>query len=138
MIKVIILLFAIGIVFYLLYINGYLVAQTKRALFYLGSLKGNKARFTSCTGHTKRVIRFKKDGICHLGFEPELSRGEVSVKILDSAKQPALCLDSHTRSGTFPVEKGRRYYLVDHFQSETGSYCLNRDERETNDGGEIK
>ena len=132
--KVIILLFAIGIVFYLLYRNGYLVAQNKRALLYIGSLKGNKARFTSCTGRTRRVIRFKKDGICRLDFEPELTRGEVWVEILDSAKQQILCLDSHTRSGDLSVEKGKRYYLVVHFKSATGSYSLNWDEREINGG----
>ena len=128
MVKVILLLFTIGIVFYLLYINGYLVAQTKRALFYRGSLKGNKAKFSSCTGDTKRVIRFKDDRICRLRFEPELTRGEASVEILNPAKQPILCLDSNTRSGDFPVEKGKRYYLVVHFKSATGSYSLNLDE----------
>ena len=128
--KVIILLLAIGTVLYLLYINGYLAAQTKRALFYLGSLKGNKARFSSCTGDTKRVLRFKQDSICHLSFAPALTRGEVSIEILDSAKQSVICLDSDTRSGDFPVEKGKRYYLVVHFQSATGSYSLNWDERE--------
>ena len=59
------LLVIMGIAFYFLYINGYLVTNAKRAVMYIGSLGGRKATFTSCTGYTKRVIKFRESGSVH-------------------------------------------------------------------------
>lgn len=122
--KTIILLLTIGIVFYLLYINGFLAAQSKMAVLYIGSLRGNNAKFSSCTGYTKRVIRFKDSRTYHIVFDSELTRGSVSVEILNSVKQTIICLRSNTVSGNIDVERGKRYYLVVRFQSATGSYTL--------------
>ena len=126
MVKIIVLLFVIGVVFYLLYINGFLTIQSKRALLYIGSLKGNKARFSSCTGHTKKIIKFNDSKTYNIVFEPDLTGGSVSIEILDSAKQPIISLDTNTRIGNVYVEKGKRYYLIVRFKSATGSYTLNR------------
>jgi len=122
--KAIILLLIIGIAFYLLYINGFLTAQSKRAVLYIGSLKGNSAKFSSCTGYTKRVIRFRDSRTYCVVFESVLTGGNVSVEILNSAKQTVTCLNSNTPNDNINVEKGKRYYLVVHFQSATGSYTL--------------
>ena len=46
----IVLLIAMGIVSYWLYINGYLMTNAKRAVMYVGSMRGRKASFTACTG----------------------------------------------------------------------------------------
>lgn len=125
MVKVIILLLIIGMVFYLLYINGVLTIQSKRALLYIGSLKGDKARFSSCTGHTKRVVKFKDSKIYKIVFEPDLTGGSVSIEILDRTKRLILCLDNNNRNGSIHTAKGQRYYLVVNFRSATGSYKLN-------------
>lgn len=61
-----------------------------------------------------------------------------AIGIVFYLKQPMICLDSNTRGGAFQVEKGKRYDLVVHFKSATGSYCLNWDERETNGGGQTE
>ena len=122
--KAIILLLIIGIVFYLLYINGFLTVQTKRAILYVGSLKGNSARFSSCTGYSKRVIRFRDSRTYCVFFDSELIKGNVSVEILNSAKQTVVCLNSNIPNGSINVEKGKKYYLLIRFQSATGSYTL--------------
>ena len=122
--KTILLLLFIGIVFYLLYINGFLTVRSKRAILYIGSLKGNSARFSSCTGYSKRVIRFKDSRTYCVFFDCELSKGDVSVEILNSAKQTVVCLNCNTPYGRIDAEKGKRYYLLIRFQSATGRYTL--------------
>ena len=125
--KTIIVLLIIGIVFYILYINGLLSIQSKRAVLYIGSLKGNSARFSSCTGYSKRVIRFRDSRRYCVVFDCELSKGDVSVEILNSAKQTMVCLNSGIPNGIINVEKGKRYYLLIRFQSATGRYTLRWD-----------
>ena len=122
--KTIILLLIIGIVFYLLYINGLLSIQSKRAVLYIGSLKGNSARFSSCTGYSKRVIRFRDSRTYCVFFDSKLTKGDVSVEILNPAKQTVVCLDCNTPNGSINAEKGKRYYLLICFQSATGRYTL--------------
>ena len=63
MVKIIILFCMIGILSYLLYINGYMVVASKRALMFLSSKRGRKAMFSSCTGYIKRVIKFKNSKV---------------------------------------------------------------------------
>ena len=125
MVKVIILFLIIGMVFYLLYINGFLTIQSKRAVLYIGSIRGNSARFSSCTGHTKRIIKFKDSKTYRVVFEPVVADGSISIEILDSAKQQIICLDTINRSGNIYAEKGKRYYLLVRFKSATGRYTLN-------------
>lgn len=112
----------ICIVVYVLYIRGILVVQSKRAVVYIGSLRGNRARFSSCTGFTRRIIRFRDSRPYCVTFHSELTGGNVVLEILDSAKRTVLCLDGDTGSGTVQAEKGKRYYLVIRFQSATGNY----------------
>ena len=125
--KTIIPVLIIGIVFYLLYINGFLAIQSKRAILYVGSLKGNSARFSSCTGYSKRVIRFRDSRAYFVVFDSDLTKGDVLVEILNSAKQTVVCLNCNTPNGRINVEKGKRYYLLIHFQSATGRYTLSWD-----------
>ena len=125
--KTIILILIIGIVFYLLYINGFLSIQSKRAILYIGSLKGNSARFSSCTGYSKRVIRFRDSRAYFVVFDSDLTKGDVSVEIVNSAKQTMICLNSSIPNGIINVEKGKRYYLLIRFQSATGRYTFSWD-----------
>lgn len=127
MAKVIILLFLIGILFYYLYINGFLVIQSKRAIVYVGSLRGNRAKFVSCTGYTKRIIRFEESKTYRMVLNSELSKGKLSVTILDSEKNPLFSLDKDIQNGVIYAEKGKKYYLIMRFKSATGNYILEWD-----------
>ena len=127
MIKVMILLIIIGIIFYLLYINGLFAIQLKGAILYVGSLSGNKAKFVSCTGYTKRIIRFEEDKTYRMVLNTELSVGGLSITILDSEKNSLFSLDKDIQNGFIYAEKGKRYYLIVRFQSATGNYTLKWD-----------
>ena len=127
MIKVIIVLFIIGIVFYLSYINGILAIQSKRAIVYIGSLKGNKAKFVSCTGYTKRIIRFEENKTYRIVLNTELSAGKLSITFLDSEKNNLFSLTRNAENGVIYAEKGKRYYLIVRFKSATGNYVLKWD-----------
>ena len=123
-ISTIILLVATGIAFYLLYINGYLVTNAKRAVMYVGSMRGKKASFTACTGYTKRVVRFKESETVRFVFDLDVSKGEVTMELLDGAKRCILRLDDIRRSADIQVEANKRYYLVFRFKSASGNYLL--------------
>lgn len=112
------------LLFYILYINGYMVFNSKRALMYVGSDWGKKASFTSCSGLTRRVIKFPEDRTYHFNLNLELSKGDVTAEILDGKKQCLLCLDRDTAQGSINVEKGNRYYLVVRFRGASGNYAI--------------
>jgi len=109
---------------YLLYENGFMVFQSKRAVFYMGSRRGNKASFSSCTGQSKRIVRFPESKSYQFQFDCQLTKGEVSVELLDSSKERILFLKSGQKQGTAALERGKRYVLIFRFQNATGSYLL--------------
>ena len=119
--KTIILLSLIGILAYFLYINGYMVVASKRALMFFGSKRGKKAVFSSCTGYIKRVVRFKESKLYHVDFRLELEKGEVMLELLDAKKQLVLALSGCAIS-EIEVESGQKYYMVIRFKSASGSY----------------
>lgn len=49
-------------IFVFLYNQGYMVINSKSAVSFIGSARGNSAKFTSCSGCIKRIVRFKADG----------------------------------------------------------------------------
>ena len=118
------LLVIMGIAFYFLYINGYLVTNAKRAVMYIGSLGGRKATFTFCTGYTKRVIKFRESGSVHFNLELEITKGEVTMELLDATKQCILQLGNTQRSSVIHIDAKKRYFLVFRFKSASGSYLL--------------
>ncbi len=117
----------ISVLLYLLYIFGFLVVNNKRAVTYVGSMRGNQAVFSSCTGCIRRVVRFREEKTYAVTLETELTAGEMSVELLDSGRRQLLCLNSGSRSAAIPVEKGRCYTLVFRFASATGKYILHWD-----------
>ena len=114
-------------IFVFLYNQGYMVLKSTSAVAFVGSRKGNSARFTSCSGYMKRVIKFKADGILTFLLDAELSKGDMSVELLDPARQRILLLDRTNRRASVTVEKKKKYYLVIHFMSATGRYALIRE-----------
>lgn len=119
--KTIIILCLIGILSYFLYINGYMVVASKCAFMFLGSKRGKKAMFSSCTGYIKRVVKFKESKIYHVDFNVELEKGEVTLELLDKKKQLIVSLNGN-ESSKIEVESGERYYMILRFKSATGSY----------------
>ena len=118
-----VLLFA-GIVslVYFLYFNGFGEFGNKSALMYIGSVSG--ARFTSCTGTIKRVLKFKESKVFTFILDLNLSKGKLVVELLDKDKCPVLTLSDSNPVGRIEVTAKQRYYLVFKYQSATGNYSL--------------
>ena len=112
---------------WLLYQNGLMVVNSKRAVSFVGSDRGRRASFTACTGTIRRIVRFSQSKSLRMVFSPVLTKGSVAVELLDSRKQSLLRLDETCPTGSIFVEKGQRYHLVFHFQSATGEYFLQMD-----------
>lgn len=118
-----VLLFA-GIVslVYFLYFNGFGEFSNKSALMYISSVSG--ARFTSCTGTIKRVLKFKESKVFTFILDLNLSKGKLVVELLDKDKCPVLTLSDSNPVGRIEVTAKQRYYLVFKYQSATGNYSL--------------
>ena len=114
-------------VFAFLYNQGYMVSKSISAVAFIGSAKGNSATVTSCTGYIKRVIRFQVDGTYTFMLDAELSKGDMSVELLDSTKQKMMQLNCSNQNVSITVEKNKKYYLVINFKSATGRYSLVRE-----------
>lgn len=114
-------------VFIFLYNMGYMVINAKSAVSYVGSIKGNGATFTSCSGYIKRIVRFQEDKTYTFFLHAELTKGDISVELLDSAKQKIMCLTRSHPSAVMDVVKNKRYYLIVNFKSATGRYSLLRE-----------
>ena len=120
----VILLVALGVILYIQYRNGYIHIQSKSAVMYVGSVGDKYATFTSCSGYTRCVVRFKKSGTIRFTFQSELFAGNVTAELLDASKKVVLQLSSANPIADLQVEAKKMYYLVIRFQSATGSYQL--------------
>lgn len=124
MIKTVVIIIVLASIFYLLYINGCMVVNSKRAVSFVASRECRKASFTSCSGHIKRIVRFKESKTYNFILHSELTKGDMTVALLDSDKQELICLNSNEYNAEVFLEKGKRYYLVFSFEAATGSYTL--------------
>jgi len=127
-----IILVALGLGMYWLYLNGYLYVQNKRAVTFIGSMPAKDrfaASFTSCTGTVYRVIKCREAGMYRFSYEGQTSRGTVCAQVLNGAKLPLLTLDETTRTGRLMLEPKQRYYLMLRFASASGD-CKLRWEKE--------
>ena len=127
MIKTILILAAVAVVCWLLYDQGYLIMQSKSAVSFVGSQRGNSARFTGCSGYIKRIVRFREEGRCTFALDAELSKGDLSVELLDGDKNQLMRLDCANPRADVTVEQKKKYTLVIRFASATGSYTLRRE-----------
>lgn len=100
-----------------------MILTSKRAIMFIGSKRGKEARFTSCSGYIRRIVKYDESKTYQFTFDTELSNGNVSVEILNSNKERVLFLKQSGRV-TVPLETGKRYYLMIRFESATGSYSL--------------
>lgn len=127
MVKVVLLIAVLVGLFVFLYNQGYMVINSKSAVSFIGSASGSGASFTSCNGYTKRIVRFPSDGIYTYIFDAQLSKGDMSVELLDSAHKKIMQLNCTNRSASVCVEKKKTYYLIINFKSATGRYTLIRE-----------
>lgn len=124
MIKTIfIILFAL-VVFYLLYKNGFLVFQNKRALSFIGKNRAKEASFSRCHGYIQRYISFDNSREVHFDFNLNLNEGEVKLELFDQGKT-ILTLDSNQSKGSVLVEGKKKYLLKISFNKASGDYHLN-------------
>ena len=124
MIKMIALWLVMGVGFYLLYSNGFLVMNSKRAVMYAGSKRGKEAKFSSCSGYTKRIIKVQETKQYRFSLDCNLTAGTILVEVLDASKKPILSLDETHRCAAVDLEKGKRYNLIVRFKSASGDYVL--------------
>ena len=124
MVKMIALWLVLGVAFYLLYSNGYLAMASKRAVMYVGSKRGKAAKFSSCSGYTKRIIKVQESKQYRFSLDCNLTAGTILVEVLDASKKPILSLDETHRCAAVDMEKGKRYNLIVRFKAASGDYVL--------------
>ncbi len=118
----------LGAGMYGLYLNGYVAFQRKAALCFMGNIcaGGNQchAQFQSCSGFVQRVLRFRNQKMVSFSFDAEVSKGSVSVFVMDRNKQILLVLNSDCPTGSLPVNRKERYYLRITFEKADGACRL--------------
>ena len=125
--KFVLLLISLIGLFLFLYNHGYMIVKSYSAVTFIGSARGTGARFVSCNGYLKRIIRFKEEGYRTFILDAELSKGDLSVELLDADKQCIMKLDCVNNSDSVTVERSKKYYLVVNFKSATGRYSIIRE-----------
>ena len=111
-------------IFLFLYNSGYMAVKLLSAVTFIGSSKGTGAKFTSCNGSIKRILRFKESGTFHYVLDAELSKGDMFVEILDSGKHSIMKLSRENNHASITVERKKKYFLVVNFKSATGRYSI--------------
>lgn len=104
-----------------------MIINAKRAVMFVGFMRGKGrcgARFSSCDGYIKRVIKLKENRTYHFVLKSELTKGTLSVEVQDSRKHTLIHLENNVRNASIEVDKKKRYYLVFEFQSATGNFEL--------------
>lgn len=116
--------------FYLLWISGYMVLNAKRAVLFVGSLRGkNKCEvtFSSCDGYVKKVIKFKESRGYTFNLDGEVSKGSLHVIVETRNKEKLLELTPAVKTGFLTVDEKCRYYLVLKFEKAEGRFKLQWD-----------
>lgn len=121
------LFIAFGILFYFLWVNGYVIISKKTAAFYVGSLR-RKGRFSikfkSCNGLVKKVIKINDSRKYLFNLNSNITKGDVSAEVLDKNKEMLLQLDKENPVSDLTLDKNRRYYLVIKFKNASGELEL--------------
>ena len=119
-----------SVLFYLLWINGYMILNVKRAVLFVGSLREkNKCKFTfsSCSGYVKKVIKFKESRGYTFNLDCDVSKGNIHVIVKNKNKETLLDLTPTIKTGLLTVDEKCRYYLVFKFEKADGELKLQWD-----------
>ena len=111
------------VLLYVLYECGVITIKSGRALLFVGTIYS--ARYKGCHRTLRRIVRPAESRVYQLVFSSELSKGSVSMEILDSKKQSLLTLEGQKTAELF-MEKGKRYVLVLHLNNADGAHHLDR------------
>jgi len=109
---------------YLAYLEGFVVTQVKSAVLYNEKNRGKIVRFMACDGYTKRVLKFNKQGVVSLEFKANILSGNVSIEILNKAKEPIICMNRLNTLDTMIVDLNQRYYLKAIYENADGNFEL--------------
>lgn len=111
------------ILFYVLWINGYLIKSRKTAILFIFTFRGKnrcKVKFKSCNGYVKKVIKIKESKNYKVSFNNNITKGYVTAEIQDKDKKVLLQLDKNNPESFINLEKKYRYYLVIRFEKADG------------------
>ena len=111
-------------VMYLLYLNGWMILSSKRAVSFVGSRGGRSASFSGCSGSIRRIVRFSESRMYTVSLDSALTKGTMTAALLDPDKKEILCLTSDQPSAVVEIQAKKRYTLVLRFRSATGRYEL--------------
>ena len=117
---------AFGTVIYFLYDRGLLVTKHITAVLFtmwVGKSEDNVA-LNSCTGWVRHRVRFRGSGMYTFTMDHRLSKGDVTVSLLDSDKRELLRLDRELCTGSAELSRRSRYYLRWDIRSATGTCAL--------------
>lgn len=121
---------ALAVLLAALYYTGRLTLQAKRAMSYIGTGSFQKrcvgASFTSCSGHTRRIIRVEESRSYSFRLSGHVQQGTVRVTLKENAA-PVLLLTRDSQTATVFLEKGKAYRMEVHFDRASGDYQLEWD-----------
>lgn len=123
----ILLMTFLSIMFYILWIKGYLIISRKTAKLFIGSLRNKercRIKFASCNGYIKKIIKFKENRTYDFCLKSKVENGLVLAEIWDSNKKILLHLNSDMPNSSINVDKKCRYYLFLKFEKATGELEL--------------
>jgi len=122
----IILIIASGFLFYILWLNGYMILSRKSAVLFVGLRKKGRysIKFASCSGWVKKVIKIYESRNYTFKFKCNISKGNVTAEIRDKSKNMLLRLDKNNPESTINLQKNSRYYLVLKFENADGDLEL--------------
>jgi len=115
------------ILFYILWINGYLTKSVMASVLFVGSLRSkNRCRFKFiyCNGYIKKVIKIKESRNYIFIFNSNITNGYVTAEVQDVNKRILLQLDKDNPESVIKLEKNYRYYLVLRFVKAKGEFDL--------------
>lgn len=116
--------------FYILYLNGFGVVNTKSALFYMSSPRWGKRRncieekFSSCNGSIKRVIRLSQSKRYQFVFSSSTTKGSVSIEIYGVKKNLIAKLNNEQPCAFISTEKRTKLLVVTKFIKADGECKL--------------
>lgn len=119
---------------YILYINGFLVVNSKTALLYMGSPRLGKrqncitAKFSSCNGVIKRVICLRDAKRYQFVLSSNMTKGAVSVELRGTGKEVVAILDHNNPCAVISTDKSKRYRVATRFVKADGEYTLSWNE----------
>lgn len=123
--KPLLILLLLPVIYYVLYINGYMISGSKSAKAFVGKNRGTNAfwtQFVECSGTLKKVAKFRKSKEYKFHLDAGLADGAISIELLDKEKNVIMKLTPETPDAGFTVDKKQRYYMVYKFENATGSY----------------